>query len=129
MNRANLFHERTTRQRIDALADAGSFHEFLPPPERVMSPYLPQLDIPVSFDDGIVIGRALVWKTSGGKTKYLLNDAGFLTHDTAASIAEVVKTLLNKSSAVSLENLKARQQELSDRLKTFAKTGAFTRPH
>lgn len=259
MTRANLFHESTARQRIAALADAGSFHEFLPPPERVMSPYLPLLDIPVSFDDGIVIGRAriggqpvylaaqvgpfvggsvgevhsakltgifraaerdsipciliiesggvrlhegssgeigiaeairaifdcrakgvptiaviatdigsyggmgilstccdfrimsehgrlgisgpiviekwmgkeaydssnraLVWKTSGGKTKYLLNDAEFLTHDTAASVAEAVKTLLNKSSAITLANIKARQQELGERLKTFGKTG------
>jgi malonate decarboxylase beta subunit len=258
MNRANLFHEQTARQRLASLFDPGSFKEFLPPPERVMSPYLPQLDIPVSFDDGLVIGRAqmdgksvylaaqvgqfvggsvgevhsakltglfkaaardsipcvliiesggvrlhegssgeigiaeairavfacrakgvptiaviatdigayggmgilstccdfrvmtehgrlgisgpiviekwmgkeaydsanraLVWKTSGGKTKYLLNDADALTHDDAASVGAAIKELLAKSNPVSLKNIQARQQELEKRLALFGQT-------
>ncbi len=40
-----LFHEQTARQRIAALADAGSFVELLAPPERITSPYLAQLGI------------------------------------------------------------------------------------
>jgi len=51
------YQELTARQRIPAIFDAGSFEEFLPPGERVASPHLAQLDAPVSFDDGVVVGR------------------------------------------------------------------------
>ncbi|GAB3382647.1 biotin-independent malonate decarboxylase subunit beta [Massilia agri] len=52
--------ELTARQRIPAIFDAGSFEEFLPPSARVASPHLAQLDAPVSFDDGVVVGRGLL---------------------------------------------------------------------
>jgi malonate decarboxylase beta subunit len=48
--------EATARQRIAGLLDEGSFTEFLPPHLRVVSPHLHQLDAPVSFDDGVVVG-------------------------------------------------------------------------
>jgi len=51
------YQELTARQRIPAVFDPGSFEEFLPPGERVASPHLAQLDAPVSFDDGVVVGR------------------------------------------------------------------------
>jgi malonate decarboxylase beta subunit len=50
--------ESTARERIQRLFDAGSFVEFLPPSARVISPHLGQLDAPVAFDDGVVVGRA-----------------------------------------------------------------------
>jgi len=49
--------ELTARQRIPVIFDAGSFEEFLPPAARIASPHLAQLDAPVSFDDGVVVGR------------------------------------------------------------------------
>ncbi|MGX4643626.1 biotin-independent malonate decarboxylase subunit beta [Massilia sp. SYSU DXS3249] len=49
--------ELSARQRIPHIFDDGSFEEFLPPGERVISPHLAQLDAPVSFDDGVVVGR------------------------------------------------------------------------
>ncbi|KNY23858.1 biotin-independent malonate decarboxylase subunit beta [Methylobacterium sp. ARG-1] len=52
------WYEATARQRVVALTDPGSFHEFLPPTERRMSPHLPLFDLPRAFDDGIVVGRA-----------------------------------------------------------------------
>ena len=52
------WYEATARQRVLALTDPGSFHEFLPPTERRMSPHLPLFDLPRAFDDGIVVGRA-----------------------------------------------------------------------
>ncbi len=258
MTGAPLFHELTARQRIESLIDPGSFAELLPPPERLTSPYLAQLGIPVSFDDGVVIGkariggkkiylaaqvgqfvggavgeihgakltglfkaaardkvpcilliesggvrlhegsageiaiaetmrgifecralkvptiaviatdigayggigilstccdfrvmtehgrlgisgpiviekwmgkkaydsanRALVWKTSGGKTKYLLGDANALVHDSAEAVRDAIAKLLTKSSAVSLASVKARQKELEKRLKKFGAT-------
>ncbi|MCF8531891.1 MAG: biotin-independent malonate decarboxylase subunit beta [Reyranella sp.] len=253
-----LFHEQTARQRLDAITDQGSFVEFLPPPERLTSPYLAQLGIPVSLDDGVVIGRAridgkkvylaaqvgqfvggavgeihgakltglfkaaardrvpcvvivesggvrlhegsageiaiaetmraifecrarkvptiavigtdigayggmgilstccdfrvmtehgrlgisgpiviekwmgkkaydssnraLVWKTSGGKTKYLLGDADALVHDAAGAVREAIGKLLTRSSPVTLKNAKTRQKDLEKRLKRFSKT-------
>lgn len=258
MMRGPLFHEQTARQRIAAVVDSGSFSELLPPPERITSPYLAQLGIPVSFDDGVVIGRAtiggkkvylaaqvgqfvggavgeihgakltglfmaaardripciviiesggvrlhegsageiaiaetmraifecrakkvptiavicsdigayggmgilstccdfrvmtehgrlgisgpiviekwmgkkaydssnraLVWKTSGGKTKYLLGDADALVHDEADAVRTAIGKLLGKSSVVSLKSVKARQSELEKRLKRFGQT-------
>ncbi|MGI4717089.1 MAG: biotin-independent malonate decarboxylase subunit beta [Janthinobacterium lividum] len=52
--------ELTARQRIPAIFDGGTFEEFLPPSARVASPHLAQLDAPVSFDDGVVVGRGLL---------------------------------------------------------------------
>lgn len=52
--------ELTARERIGRVFDAGSFVEFLPPSARIVSPHLGQLDAPVSFDDGVIVGRALL---------------------------------------------------------------------
>ncbi len=49
--------EANARERIAHLLDVGSFEEFLPPEKRIVSPHLGQLDAPVSFDDGVVVGR------------------------------------------------------------------------
>jgi len=52
------FAEMSARERLAAVVDAGSFHEWLPPAARVMSPHLAQLGVPAAFDDGVAIGRA-----------------------------------------------------------------------
>jgi malonate decarboxylase beta subunit len=52
--------EANARERVQRLFDAGSFEEFLPPSARVVSPHLGQLNAPVAFDDGVVVGRALL---------------------------------------------------------------------
>lgn len=49
--------EANARERIVQLLDPGSFTELLPPAQRVVSPHLAQLDTPVSFDDGVVVGQ------------------------------------------------------------------------
>jgi len=54
------YFESTARDRVLGLLDAATFTEFLPPSERITSPHLPQLNAPVSFDDGIVIGQGLL---------------------------------------------------------------------
>lgn len=54
------YQEATARQRIAGMLDAGSFEEFLPPQMRITSPHLSQLDAPVSFDDGVTVGRGAV---------------------------------------------------------------------
>jgi malonate decarboxylase beta subunit len=50
--------EASARQRIAGLVDTGSWTEILPPSQRMVSPHLAQLDSPVAFDDGVVLGRA-----------------------------------------------------------------------
>jgi malonate decarboxylase beta subunit len=52
------YAECPARERLARVLDAGSFHEWLPPSERLTSPHLAQLGVPSSFDDGVAIGRA-----------------------------------------------------------------------
>jgi malonate decarboxylase beta subunit len=66
------YAEYSARQRIDRLFDAGSFHEWLAPAERVMSPHLAQLGVPCAFDDGVAVGRALL----AGRTVFLASQEG-----------------------------------------------------
>src|SRR6478609_10285788 len=54
------YAECSARERLAHLVDPGSFHEWLPPAERVTSPHLAQLGVPSSFDDGVAIGRAML---------------------------------------------------------------------
>jgi len=52
------YAECSARERLARLVDEGSFHEWLPPAERVTSPHLAQLGVPTAFDDGVAVGRA-----------------------------------------------------------------------
>ncbi|MEJ8851401.1 biotin-independent malonate decarboxylase subunit beta [Variovorax rhizosphaerae] len=66
------FAECSARERIALLFDAGSFHEWIPPVERLTSPHLAQLGVPSAFDDGVAIGRA----TLDGKTVFVAAQEG-----------------------------------------------------
>ena len=66
------YAECSARQRLAHLLDAGSFHEWLPPAERVTSPHLAQLGVPSAFDDGVAIGRA----TLAGHTVFVAAQEG-----------------------------------------------------
>jgi malonate decarboxylase beta subunit len=69
------YQEATARQRVAGMLDPGSFDEFLPPQMRVISPHLHQLDAPVSFDDGVVVGRG----TIGGRRVFIAaQEGGFM---------------------------------------------------
>lgn len=57
------FYEKTARNRISSLVDQGSFVEFLKPGTVELSPNLLALDIPGSFDDGVIIGKATINQT------------------------------------------------------------------
>src|ERR1700719_4149050 len=50
--------EATARRRIAGLLDPDSFHEFIPPTLKRVSPHLGLFDAPVAFDDGAIIGEA-----------------------------------------------------------------------
>lgn len=73
MSRSYL--EANARERLAALLDVGSFEEFLAPAQRVVSPHLGQLDAPVSFDDGVVIGRATL---DGTQVLVAAQEGGFM---------------------------------------------------
>jgi malonate decarboxylase beta subunit len=67
--------ECSARDRLARLLDPGSFHEWLPPAERVTSPHLAQLGVPCAFDDGVAIGRA----TLAGRTVFVAaQEGGFM---------------------------------------------------
>lgn len=52
------YAECSARERLAHIVDPNSFHEWLPPSQRLTSPHLAQLGVPSSFDDGVAIGRA-----------------------------------------------------------------------
>ena len=59
MNHRHIsYFEASARTRLNGLVDADSFSEFCPPEMRLTSPHLLQLDAPLAFDDGVVVGRA-----------------------------------------------------------------------
>ena len=58
------WYEASARQRIQLLLDAGSFHEFIGPEQREQSPHLRVFDLPMQFDDGIIVGRGRIEGTS-----------------------------------------------------------------
>jgi malonate decarboxylase beta subunit len=57
---APSWYELGARARIDGLLDRASFAEFLGPEQRAVSPHLPAFDLPVAFDDGIIVGRGRI---------------------------------------------------------------------
>ncbi|MBI2308098.1 MAG: biotin-independent malonate decarboxylase subunit beta [Rhodocyclales bacterium] len=69
------YYEASARERLAGVVDAGSFHEFVPPAARVTSPHLAQLDQPVAFDDGVVVGRATL---AGRPVLVAAQEGGFL---------------------------------------------------
>ncbi|MDY0746669.1 biotin-independent malonate decarboxylase subunit beta [Paucibacter sp. R3-3] len=66
------YSECSARERIARLLDEGSFHEWLPPSERVASPHLAELGVPSAFDDGVAVGRA----TLAGRTIFVAAQEG-----------------------------------------------------
>ncbi|KAF1020381.1 MAG: Malonyl-S-ACP:biotin-protein carboxyltransferase MADC [Paracidovorax wautersii] len=66
------YAESSARERLAALVDAGSFHEWIAPGERATSPHLAALGVPAAFDDGIAIGRA----TLGGQPVLVATQEG-----------------------------------------------------
>src|SRR6266550_3284761 len=54
------YYEATARERIAGILDTGSWREILPPTARTLSPHLTALDLPVAFDDGVVIGSGML---------------------------------------------------------------------
>lgn len=67
--------EASARQRIEGIIDPGTFKEILPPVEKVISPHLHYFNIPVEFDDGVVIGEG---KLNGGNVALIAQEGRFM---------------------------------------------------
>ncbi|MEA4863550.1 MAG: biotin-independent malonate decarboxylase subunit beta [Victivallaceae bacterium] len=52
------YFELTARKRIEYIFDKDSFTELCRPTEKKISPHLCHFNIPVAFDDGVVVGEA-----------------------------------------------------------------------
>lgn len=50
--------EATARERVAGLTDPGSFHEYIGPGQREVSPHLERFGLPHAFDDGMIVGHA-----------------------------------------------------------------------
>jgi len=66
------YAECSGRERLARVVDPQSFHEWLPPAQRLTSPHLAQLGVPSAFDDGVAIGRA----TLSGRTVFVAAQEG-----------------------------------------------------
>jgi malonate decarboxylase beta subunit len=63
--------------------------------------------------------RALVWRTTGGKHRFLMGDCDRLVEDDVHAFRAVALSLLGQSRALSLQNLLAEHQTLTERLSLF----------
>ena len=69
------WYEASARQRVQALADPGTFKEFIGPEQREVSPHLALFDLPEQFDDGIVVGIA---RLGGNKVLMAAQEGRFM---------------------------------------------------
>lgn len=69
--------------------------------------------------------RALIWKTSGGKTRFVLGDVEALVNDSASAVREGIASLLSSSATPTLSLVETQQAALQARLDQF---GAMSHP-
>jgi malonate decarboxylase beta subunit len=60
--------------------------------------------------------RVLVWRTTGGKHRYLMGDCDWLVEDNLDAFRDVAIALLGQSKVLTLQSLLDEQQMLTDRL-------------
>jgi malonate decarboxylase beta subunit len=63
--------------------------------------------------------RALVWRTMGGKNRRLIGGADAFADDTVASFRDAALELIGSVAGFGIDNLKAEQARLEQRLKAF----------
>ena len=67
--------------------------------------------------------RALVWRTNGGKHRYLLGDAQVLVDDDVAAFRQAAIDVLGRRRPLTLEGLLAEHAVLGARLRRFGRAG------
>ena len=63
--------------------------------------------------------RALVWRTMGGKHRFLIGGADAFAEDTAEDFRRAALRLLRSASGFGIDTLKAEQSRLEERLQSF----------
>jgi malonate decarboxylase beta subunit len=63
--------------------------------------------------------RALVWRTYGGKHRYLLGEADLLVEDDVAQFRDAAIALLDRARPLTLEGLEREHERLARRLRDF----------
>jgi malonate decarboxylase beta subunit len=58
--KAVSWYEASARERVRLFLDVHSFHEFVGPEKREISPHLHIFNLPEQFDDGMIVGRGLL---------------------------------------------------------------------
>lgn len=66
--------------------------------------------------------RALVWRTSGGKHRYLCGDASVIVDDDIAAFRDAALAALDRRRPLTLESLAAEQAALETRLRRFGES-------
>ena len=69
------------------------------------------------------LDRALVWRTVGGKHRYLLRDCAMLVDDRQAAFREALAHALRSGENLSLPTLEEEQRMLEERVARF---GSYT---
>jgi len=67
--------------------------------------------------------RALVWRTTGGKHRFLMGDCDRLVEDDVAAFRQATAALLGQSRALTLQGLLAEHVVLTERLARFGDCG------
>ncbi|MES2024250.1 MAG: biotin-independent malonate decarboxylase subunit beta [Pseudomonadota bacterium] len=64
--------------------------------------------------------RALVWRTMGGKHRYLMGDADMIVPDDVAAFRDAAVSLLGASKPLTLETITQEHQALQSRMQRFS---------
>jgi malonate decarboxylase beta subunit len=127
------YYEANARERIAGIVDPGTFREILPPASRTLSPHLQALELPVAFDDGVIIGSGtleglsvLIAAQEGGFMGGAVGEVqgakivGLLERAQAERVAGVV--LLLESGGVRLQEANAGLIAVSEVIRAICAT-------
>jgi malonate decarboxylase beta subunit len=127
------YYEANARERIAGIVDPGTFREILPPATRTLSPHLQVLELPVAFDDGVIIGSGtleglsvLIAAQEGGFMGGAVGEVqgakivGLLERAQAERVAGVV--LLLESGGVRLQEANAGLIAVSEVIRAICAT-------
>ena len=64
--------------------------------------------------------KSLVWRTFGGKNRYILGDADIFVDDTFSSFRNAVLSIITKPKELNIENIQKEHQILQNRLQKYS---------
>ena len=64
--------------------------------------------------------KSLVWRTFGGKNRYIQGDADIFVDDSINSFRNAILSILDKPIELNIQNIKAEQKKLTKRLQNYS---------